>query len=166
MKIFTLGAYGFSEELFVSSLKHADPTVFVDIRRRRGVRGSQYSFANSKRLQDLLNALAIGYLHLPQFAPSPEAIQFEHDLARRAKIAQRDRYELSSEFISAYNETVLAHVDTPAFMAQLPENTTAFALFCVERVPEACHRSLLASRLAQDLGVTVEHIIPPPDAPA
>nr|MBA3379353.1 hypothetical protein [Chloroflexia bacterium] len=34
-------------------------------------------------------------------------------------------------------------------------------LFCVERVPAACHRSLLAERLAGDLGVEVMHILPP-----
>jgi len=34
------------------------------------------------------------------------------------------------------------------------------ALFCVEREPAACHRSLLAERLGKDLGIEVEHIIP------
>jgi hypothetical protein len=34
------------------------------------------------------------------------------------------------------------------------------ALFCVEREPDACHRSLLAERLAADLGVEVVHLLP------
>jgi uncharacterized protein (DUF488 family) len=34
------------------------------------------------------------------------------------------------------------------------------ALFCVERDPEACHRSLIAQRLAERHGVTIEHLRP------
>jgi len=34
------------------------------------------------------------------------------------------------------------------------------ALFCVEREPKACHRSLVADRLADELGVMPEHIKP------
>jgi hypothetical protein len=31
---------------------------------------------------------------------------------------------------------------------------------CVERDPEACHRSLVASRLASEFGLTVTHLKP------
>jgi len=34
------------------------------------------------------------------------------------------------------------------------------ALFCVERDPEACHRSLIAQRLAEQHRVTIEHLRP------
>jgi hypothetical protein len=34
------------------------------------------------------------------------------------------------------------------------------ALFCVEREPAACHRSLVAARLSRDLGLDVEHLGP------
>lgn len=34
------------------------------------------------------------------------------------------------------------------------------ALFCVEREPEACHRSIVGNRLAHDLGIPLEHIKP------
>ena len=34
------------------------------------------------------------------------------------------------------------------------------ALLCVERDPEACHRSLIAARLADRHGVAVEHLRP------
>src|ERR671929_14069 len=36
----------------------------------------------------------------------------------------------------------------------------AGALFCVERDPEACHRALVAARLAERLGVEVTHLTP------
>jgi hypothetical protein len=41
----------------------------------------------------------------------------------------------------------------------LPEQG-AGALFCVERDPEACHRSLIAERLATEHGIAVEHLRP------
>ena len=34
------------------------------------------------------------------------------------------------------------------------------ARFCVERDPEACHRSIVAERLANDHGVSVGHLLP------
>jgi Protein of unknown function, DUF488 len=34
------------------------------------------------------------------------------------------------------------------------------ALLCVEADPEACHRSLIAERLAKRHGVTVSHLRP------
>jgi Protein of unknown function, DUF488 len=36
----------------------------------------------------------------------------------------------------------------------------ASALFCVERDPEACHRSIVAERLAAEFGVPISHIVP------
>jgi Protein of unknown function, DUF488 len=36
----------------------------------------------------------------------------------------------------------------------------ATALLCVERDPQACHRSLLAERLAAERGVSVTHLTP------
>jgi hypothetical protein len=36
----------------------------------------------------------------------------------------------------------------------------AAALFCVERDPEACHRSLIAERMAAEFGVLVLHLGP------
>lgn len=35
------------------------------------------------------------------------------------------------------------------------------ALLCVERDPEACHRSLIAARLERDWGFEVEDLRPP-----
>jgi hypothetical protein len=34
------------------------------------------------------------------------------------------------------------------------------ALLCVERDPEACHRSLIAKRLTEQHRVTIEHLRP------
>ncbi|MFN2179799.1 MAG: hypothetical protein ACK2UV_09955, partial [Candidatus Promineifilaceae bacterium] len=55
--IVTIGVYGFDETTFFQALKDAGVDTFCDIRRRRGVRGSRYAFANSKRLQKRLAEL-------------------------------------------------------------------------------------------------------------
>ena len=44
-------------------------------------------------------------------------------------------------------------------VAELPIERAA-ALMCVERDPEACHRSLIAERLAAEYGVVVTHLRP------
>ena len=40
------------------------------------------------------------------------------------------------------------------------EGAQVVCLFCVEGIPEACHRSLVAEKLSRDLGLPVEHIRP------
>lgn len=164
MRIVTIGAYGFTAETFRSALQHANLDTFVDVRRRRGVRGHDYAFANSKHLQQTIADLGLAYVHIPDVAPSKELMQIETDADHAAHIRRHDRDSLAPAFIDAYNRTVLATFDTAEFMAQLPDTTAAFALFCVERVPTACHRSLLAARLAHDLNATVEHLTPDDDA--
>ena len=44
-------------------------------------------------------------------------------------------------------------------MAELPGGG-AGALLCVERDPEACHRSLVAERIAADYGLAVTDLRP------
>ncbi len=44
-------------------------------------------------------------------------------------------------------------------MAGLPADSVS-ALMCVERDPEACHRSLVAERMAAEHGVQVENLTP------
>jgi uncharacterized protein (DUF488 family) len=54
---------------------------------------------------------------------------------------------------------ILEQVDLDPLVAELPVDR-ASALFCVERDPEACHRSLVAERLAEECGVRVVHLLP------
>jgi uncharacterized protein (DUF488 family) len=44
-------------------------------------------------------------------------------------------------------------------VTSLPADS-ATALLCVERDPEACHRSLIAERMKADHGVRVRHLKP------
>jgi hypothetical protein len=54
---------------------------------------------------------------------------------------------------------ILDRADLAAVADSLPRDG-ATALFCVERDPEACHRSLVAERLEAEHGLAVEHLRP------
>jgi len=160
IKIVTIGVYGFTEEAFFKTLQAAGVQVFCDIRWRRGVRGSDYAFANHQRLQARLESLGIAYLHRRDLAPTPEIRQQQKERDKKEGIAKRQRSTLSPAFITAYRAKVLALFDPQDFLATLPEGTQVVALFCVEREPAACHRSLVAERLREVSGVELEHLLP------
>ncbi|MCJ7701424.1 MAG: DUF488 domain-containing protein [Anaerolineales bacterium] len=160
MKIVTIGAYGFTEEAFFKTLKAAGVQVFCDIRWRRGVRGADYAFVNHKRLQARLESLGITYLHRRDLAPTPEIRQRQKDADKTEKVAKRKRSTLSPDFMAAYQQDVLAGFDPRAFLDDLPEGAGVIALFCVEREPAACHRSLVAEKLGDAAGVEIEHLLP------
>jgi uncharacterized protein (DUF488 family) len=69
-KIVTIGVYGFDAESFFAALQRAGVDTLCDIRRRRGVRGSEYAFANRARLEARLAARGIRYVHRLDLAPS------------------------------------------------------------------------------------------------
>lgn len=159
-RVVTIGVYGYDERNFFASLQRAGVDVFCDIRDRRGVRGADYAFANSRRLQLRLAELGIRYFHFRDLAPSRglRTCQEAWDKARRT--AKRRRQELSREFIDGYHRDCLEPFRSDRFLERLGPAVQVAALFCVEREPEACHRSLLAERLARDLGIDQVHLVP------
>ncbi|MCP5523693.1 MAG: DUF488 domain-containing protein [Verrucomicrobiales bacterium] len=160
----TIGVYGFTEPAFFEALQQAGVDAFCDIRWRRGVRGSEYAFVNSARLQRRLAELGIRYRHFRELAPAPELRRRQTQADAAAGILKRQRTVLGETFVAGYEEQNLRGFDSGAFLAQLPEETVVVALFCVERDAAACHRSLLAARLERDLGVRVKHLVPGPAA--
>ena len=50
----------------------------LDVRQRRGVRGREYAWANSARLQAALAEAGIGYGHHPELAPTTELRQLQY----------------------------------------------------------------------------------------
>jgi uncharacterized protein (DUF488 family) len=158
-RIATIGVYGFDGERFVETLEDAGVTLVVDVRQRRGVRGSEYAWANSLRLQAALAAAEIDYRHLPALAPTTElrALQYREDA--RVGVGKRSRIELAAEYRERYTREILDRVDLGEIVAGLPRDGLA-ALLCVERDPQACHRSLVAERLAREHGASVLDIVP------
>ncbi|GAA1482657.1 hypothetical protein GCM10009624_30970 [Gordonia sinesedis] len=162
----TMGAYGWDEPSFIAALREADPDVFVDVRRRRGVRGSRYAFANSNRLQQILADLGIRYVHRVDLAPSNETRDIvARDIAERG-IGYRDRNSLAPAYVDAYQAETLTDFDSTDFAESLGPDAETAMLFCVEGIPDACHRSMIADRLTADLDIPVEHVRPPEDVGA
>lgn len=159
-KIVTIGAIGWTADTFFEGLRAAGVDTFVDVRRRRAVRGHDYAFANSKRLQDRLAELGIRYLHRVDLASPESASKRQAAADEAAGIARRKRTELSPVFIDIYEREVLGHFEPSSLLDELPDDTDVIALMCVEREPAACHRSLLATYLGNALDVEVEHLIP------
>ncbi|MCE7983710.1 MAG: DUF488 domain-containing protein [Caldilinea sp. CFX5] len=160
VQLVTIGAYGFDADTFFAALQAAKVDTFCDIRRRRGVRGAEYAFANSQRLQQRLAELGIRYVYRQELAPSNAIRTAQYAVDKQTKTAKRQRTALSPAFIAAYEESCLANFAPKQFLAELPNDARVIAFFCVEREPAACHRSLLAHRLAQMLGLEVIHLLP------
>ncbi len=155
----TIGVYGFDAASFLRRLRSADVRLLLDVRQRRGVRGPQYAWANSLRLQAALADAGIAYEHHPELAPTTELRQIQYAEDARQGVGKRSRRELAAEYATRYTSEILAIADLAPILSVLPADGTA-ALLCVERDPEACHRSLIAERLAREHGITIGHLRP------
>ena len=155
----TIGVYGFDRDAFLRCLRSADVRLLVDVRQRRGVRGTQYAWANSRRLQAALADAGIAYEHRPELAPTTELRQLQYAEDDRRGVGKRSRRELAAEYARRYTAEILDHADLAPIVSALPSTGTA-ALLCVEADPEACHRSLIAQRLAERHDVKVVHLRP------
>jgi uncharacterized protein (DUF488 family) len=155
----TIGVYAFTLEEFLRSLREAGVRLVLDVRQRRGVRGPQYAWANSKRLQAALEEAGIAYQHHPELAPTTDLRQLQYREDERLGVGKRSREQLAPEYRERYTREILDRADLDAVVAELPE-AGAGALLCVERDPEACHRSLIADRLAAEYQVPVTHLRP------
>ena len=164
LRAVTIGVYGFDAESFLQRLRQADVGLLLDVRQRRGVRGPEYAWANSLRLQAALARAGIAYEHRPELAPTTELRRLQYAEDDRRGVGKRSRRELAAEYTRRYTAEILDSADlTPVVSAlsgiALPAGGVA-ALLCVESDPEACHRSLIAQRLAEEHCVTVEHLRP------
>ena len=156
----TVGVYGFDEASFLAALQDADVALLLDVRQRRGVRGHEYAWANSLRLQSALSRAGVAYEHHPELAPTTELRRLQYREDDRVGVGKRSRVELSKEYRTRYTSEILDRVDLEALIARMPEGGTS-ALLCVERDPRACHRSLIADRMAEHFGLTALHLVPP-----
>lgn len=159
-RVLTIGVYGFNERSFMETLTGAGVDLFIDIRARRGVRGAAYAFANSKRLQASLESAGITYTHAKELAPSKKTRDAQWQADKAAHIAKRDRARLSEAFIDTYERETLSGFSADAFAERYINGSRRPVLFCVEREPCACHRSLVAERIGQELSVPVQNLMP------
>lgn len=156
--IATIGVYGFGRSSFFAALTGAQADLVLDVRQRRGVRGSEYAWANARRLQAALAEAGIGYSHLPELAPTTALRELQYREDERRGEGKRSRSVLAPEYVRLYSEEILDHVDLEPIVRWV--GASRAALLCVERDPEACHRSLIAARLARDWNFDVTDLRP------
>jgi uncharacterized protein (DUF488 family) len=157
--LITIGVYGFDATRFLDALEETGVEVLIDVRQRRGVRGSEYAWANSKRLQGALAEAGIEYRHMKELAPTTELRRLQYREDERRGEGKRSRTLLAPEYVRGYTEEILDRADLTS-IAEAAAAGRRPALLCVERDPEACHRSLIADRLANRHGLAVEHLRP------
>lgn len=159
MNFYTIGVYNSTEKEFFEKLLKNNIDTFCDIRQRRGVRGSKYSFVNSKRLQSKLHRLGIKYFHFLDLAPTKEIRELQKQADLRNHELKRDRKTLGQVFIKEYKSQVVNRFDFQKFIDTFKKTGSRnIVLFCVEESPKACHRSIVSEKLSNDYSVNIENI--------
>jgi uncharacterized protein (DUF488 family) len=159
LRLATIGVYGFDRESFLATLDKAGVDLLLDVRQRRGVRGSEYAWANAKRLQAALAEAGIAYSHLKELAPTTELREVQYREDARLGEGKRSRTTLAPEYARLYTEQILDPTDLAPIVKWIGESSAT--LLCVERDPEACHRSLIAARLERAWGFSVRDLRSP-----
>jgi uncharacterized protein (DUF488 family) len=154
----TIGVYGFDREAFLAALTGAGVELLLDVRQRRGVRGSEYAWANAQRLQAALAEAGVAYTHLKELAPTTEMRELQYREDERRGEGKRSRSVLAPAYVDRFTEEVLDRVDLAPVVRWIGKQPAA--LLCVERDSEACHRSLIAERLHREFDFEVEHLRP------
>lgn len=156
INVFTIGVYNSTEESFFDKLLRNKIDLFCDIRQRRGVRGSQYKYVNSNYLQHKLLDVGINYSHIKELAPTQEIRQKQKEADILNNETKKLRTTLGKVFAHEYVIQILDKFDMDAFVIRLKaEGVTNVVFLCVEEHAAACHRSLVAQRLAEKLGCKI-----------
>tara|TARA_R110000868_G_scaffold387738_1_gene656404 strand:- start:729 stop:1205 length:477 start_codon:yes stop_codon:yes gene_type:complete len=158
MEFFTIGVYNSTKQEYFNKLIENNIDTFCDIRQRRGVRGSKYTFVNSNKLQEKLNELDIKYGHVIALAPTADIRDLQKEADFQQGELKRDRNKLGNVFTIAYKDRILSKFDFDSFIDKLDEvGANRVVLFCVEEKPEACHRSIVTGKL-EKLGYNISHL--------
>jgi uncharacterized protein (DUF488 family) len=157
-RVLTIGVYGWTVDSWLEAIQTAGCDAVVDIRARRGVRSREFAWANRQRLQAVLDAAGIRYLHRPELAPTREIRTAQKRADTDSRTRKRDRTELASTFADLYTLGVANNVNWQELAAGL--DALRPALLCVERSSAACHRTIAAERLAAAGGVAIVHLVP------
>ena len=112
-RMMTIGVYGFDGESFLQRLRQADVRLLLDVRQRRGVRGPEYAWANSHRLQAALAEAGIAYEHHRELAPTTELRRLQYAEDDRRGVGKRSRRELAAEYARRYTTEILDRADSP-----------------------------------------------------
>lgn len=134
MQLFTVGYEGHSPESFVKLLSDHRVDQLVDVRQRAGSRKPGFS---KTRLIEMLSKHGIDYMHFPLLGTPAE-------LRSRYKASEIER----GAYLEAYSEYLVGQSEQIGDLVELIRQKRC-CLMCVERIPEECHRSILAAELAK-----------------
>ena len=146
-RLYTIGYQGASVEGFIAALKTAGVETLIDVRAVPASRRREFSKLS---LAASLEAAGLAYVHLAGLG-KPKA---GRDAAKAGRLDE-------------YRRIYTAHLDTAAAREALARATEIAAaspscLMCLEADPAFCHRSMAASRLAEDQGFEVEDLVGAP----
>lgn len=157
--IYTIGVYNSTEDLFFDKLISNKIDLFCDIRQRRGVRGSMYKYVNSNYLQSRLKELGISYKYIKGLAPTNEIRQKQKDADKLQNVTKKSRNVLGEVFCFEYHSQILSKFDMEELMNEINGlGVKNVAFFCVEQVASACHRSLVANKIAKMYNLAVTNL--------
>ena len=128
LRVVTIGVYGFTAGTFLEELAEGGVGLLLDLRQRRGVRGADYSWANSARLQRALAAADIGYRHMKELAPTTELRQLQYREDDRQGVGKRNRIALAPEYAERYTQEILDPFDLGLAAGRLPRDHARRAL--------------------------------------
>ena len=157
MKLWTIGGYGTNPGSFFQALTNASVEVLLDTRRRAGMRGARYAFLNKEKLTEGCDNHGIAYKHEKDLAPTKETRDIQARYDREHRQQKYARTGLCAEFVNAYRQETLGQQKGLKVFKSAIERTPhsnpvkGVAIFCVERIPSSCHRSLLAEYLSEQL---------------
>jgi uncharacterized protein (DUF488 family) len=159
MDFFTIGVFHSTEEEFFRKLIKNKIDHFCDIRQRRGVRGSKYSFVNSNKLQEKLAQLGIHYEYIPGLAPTQKIRDIQNKMDLEKGELKTERKVLGKSFTTEYKKGILEHFDFNSLLKNFEQlGSKRIVFFCVEEVASACHRSLVAEKLQDDFHLKLTNL--------
>jgi len=141
-KIFTIGYEHKKINDLIYLLKNNGVKVLIDVRNYPNSRINGFS---KNSLKESLCKADIKYCSWPELG-SPKQIR---DFARK-----ENDYEKALKLYKKY----LDKMDNDIIQLGLIISTTTTCLMCYEDNPLYCHRSILADKLASNLGLKVDHI--------
>jgi hypothetical protein len=139
--VVTIGIYGFTDGAFLEALRAADVRMLIDVRQRRGVRGREYSWANSNRLQGALAEAGIEYRHRKDLATTTELRRLQYEEDAKLGVGQRSRVELAPVVRRRYEDEVLGEVDLARLVDELAPKRLPLCCAWSEIRPRATARS-------------------------
>jgi len=146
MKLATIGYEGAPQEAVFAALRTAKVGLLVDV---RAVTSSRRPGFSKSHLASGLPEQGIGYLHLRGLGTPKEGRQ----AVRAGKPGDMHK------IFARHMKTPEARHDFEALLA-LARKGKKICLMCYEHDPAECHRTILAERVYEELGLSVEHLAP------